>query len=76
MQTHGAMNDKELERASRLDPDGSKLDEAYERMAADEVREAGADEWSEALIADVADAPSPKVTRFPSPLPSPGARRR
>lgn len=29
--------------------------EAYARMAADEVREADAEEWSDALLPDVAD---------------------
>lgn len=33
------------------------LEAAYREMAADEVREAEAEEWSEGLIGDVADDP-------------------
>jgi len=33
------------------------LEAAYREMAADEVREAEADEWGEGLIGDVADDP-------------------
>lgn len=33
------------------------LEVAYRDMAADEAREADAEEWSEALIGDVADEP-------------------
>ncbi len=33
------------------------LEDAYKAMAADETREAEADEWSEAVIGDVADEP-------------------
>ena len=33
------------------------LDEGYRAMAADEKREAAADEWSEGLAGDVADEP-------------------
>ena len=36
---------------------GKGLDDAYREMAADEEREAEALEWSEGLIADVADEP-------------------
>ena len=32
-----------------------ELEAAYEEMAADEVREAEAEEWAEGLIGDVAD---------------------
>lgn len=35
--------------------DAANLDEAYREMAADKEREREATEWSESLIADVAD---------------------
>jgi predicted CopG family antitoxin len=34
-----------------------RLEEGYRAMAADEVRESEAAEWSEALVGDVADEP-------------------
>ena len=43
-----------LVRPHVLDTD---LDSAYAEMAADEVREAEALEWSEAMLGDVADEP-------------------
>ncbi len=33
------------------------LEAAYREMAADEIRETEAEEWSEALVSDVADEP-------------------
>lgn len=43
-----------LARPHVLDED---LEAAYRAMAADEVREAEAEEWSEGLVGDVADDP-------------------
>jgi predicted CopG family antitoxin len=44
----------DLAKPHLLSPD---LEEGYRAMAADEEREQEAEEWSEALIDDVADAP-------------------
>ncbi len=33
------------------------LEAAYQEMAADEIREADAEEWSQSLLSDVADEP-------------------
>lgn len=46
-----------LENLARPHVIGGDLDAAYRAMAADEVREAEAEEWSENLVGDVADEP-------------------
>ncbi|MBI4640240.1 MAG: addiction module antitoxin [Candidatus Tectomicrobia bacterium] len=45
---------EELVRPHVLDPD---LDAAYQQMAQDEMREAEAFEWIEAMVRDVSDEP-------------------
>jgi predicted CopG family antitoxin len=46
-----------LEGLARPHVIGEDLEAAYQAMAADEVREREAQEWSEALVGDVADEP-------------------
>lgn len=44
-----------IEELVRPHVSGADLGEAYARMAAEEAREAEAEEWADALIADVSD---------------------
>ena len=46
-----------IENLARPHVVSSDLESSYREMAADEVREAEAEEWSEALAGDVADEP-------------------
>ncbi len=46
-----------LEQLARPHVVDEQLEAAYRAMAADEVREAEAEEWSESLATDVADEP-------------------
>lgn len=46
-----------LENLARPHVIESDLEDAYRRMAADEVREKDAEAWSEGVIEDVADEP-------------------
>jgi predicted CopG family antitoxin len=46
-----------LESLARPHVIGEDLEAAYGAMAADEVREQEAEEWSEAVLGDVADEP-------------------
>ena len=46
-----------VERLARPHVVKADLEAAYREMAADEAREAEAEEWAEALIGDVADDP-------------------
>ena len=46
-----------LESLARPHVVDADLEAAYRAMAADEAREADAEEWSESLIGDVADEP-------------------
>jgi predicted CopG family antitoxin len=46
-----------LESLARPHVVDADLEAAYRDMASDESREAGAEEWSEGLIGDVADEP-------------------
>jgi hypothetical protein len=46
-----------LESLARPHVIDSNLEAAYREMAADEVREAEAHEWSESLLSDIADEP-------------------
>lgn len=46
-----------LEQLARPHVVDEGLEAAYRDMAADEVREAEADEWAESLVNDVADEP-------------------
>ncbi len=46
-----------VERLARPHVVKADLEAAYREMAADEAREAEAEEWAEALVGDVADDP-------------------
>ncbi len=46
-----------IERLARPHVVKADLEAAYREMAADEAREAEAEEWAEALVGDVADDP-------------------
>lgn len=46
-----------LESLARPHVVNADLEEAYRKMASDEAREIDAEEWSEALISDIADEP-------------------
>ncbi len=46
-----------LESLARPHVIDSDLEAAYREMAADEIREAEAEEWSEGLLSDIADEP-------------------